>query len=73
MACRRNDSLNAVSPDNPVSLGHASGHAAYFNEAALEAAGITDDTPGPGRRHDRAQHRWPGDGSDAGNGAEIVE
>lgn len=43
----RNDSLNAVSPDNPVSLGHASGHAAFFNDAALEAAGITDDTPDP--------------------------
>ena len=43
----RNDSLNAVSPDNPVRLGHASGHAAFFNDAALEAAGITDDTPDP--------------------------
>ena len=43
----RNDSLNAVSPNNPVRLGHASGHAAFFNDAALEAAGITDDTPDP--------------------------
>jgi predicted amidohydrolase YtcJ len=43
----RNDTLNAVSPDNPVSLGHASGHAAFYNDAALEAAGITDDTPDP--------------------------
>lgn len=43
----RNDSLNAVSPDNPVSLGHASGHAGYFNDAALAAAGIDDDTPDP--------------------------
>ena len=43
----RNDSLNAVSPDNPVSLGHASGHAGYFNDAALEAAGINNDTPDP--------------------------
>jgi len=43
----RNDSLNAVSPDNPVRLGHASGHAGFFNEAALEAAGIDDDTPDP--------------------------
>jgi len=43
----RNDSLNAVSPNNPVSLGHASGHAGYFNDAALEAAGIDDDTPDP--------------------------
>jgi len=43
----RNDSLNAVSPDNPVSLGHASGHAGYFNDAALEAAGINNDTADP--------------------------
>jgi len=43
----RNDTLNAVSPDNPVSLGHASGHAGYFNDAALAAAGIDDDTPDP--------------------------
>jgi len=43
----RNDTLNAVSPDNPVSLGHASGHAAFFNKAALEAAGITIDTEDP--------------------------
>ena len=37
---RRNDTLNAVSPDNPVSLGHASGHAGFYNDAALEAADI---------------------------------
>lgn len=43
----RNDSLNAVSPDNPVALGHASGHAAFYNDAALEAAGIDNDTPDP--------------------------
>ena len=43
----RNDTLNDVSPDNPVALGHASGHAAFYNDAALEAAGITDDTPDP--------------------------
>jgi predicted amidohydrolase YtcJ len=43
----RNDSLNAVSPDNPVSLRHASGHAGFFNDAALRAGGITDDTPDP--------------------------
>jgi predicted amidohydrolase YtcJ len=43
----RNDTLNAVSPNNPVSLGHASGHAGYFNDAALAAAGIDDDTPDP--------------------------
>lgn len=43
----RNDTLNAVSPDNPVALTHASGHAAFYNDAALEAAGIGDDTGDP--------------------------
>ena len=39
-----NDSLNAVSPDNPVFLKHASGHAAFVNDRALALAGITADT-----------------------------
>lgn len=43
----RNDTLNAVSPDNPVSLRHASGHAGFFNDAALATAGIDNDTPDP--------------------------
>jgi len=43
----QNKSLNAVSPDNPVALGHASGHAGFYNDAALEAAGIDQDTPDP--------------------------
>jgi len=43
----RNRTLNEVSPNNPVSLGHASGHAGFFNDAALEAAGIDADTPDP--------------------------
>ncbi len=42
-----NDTLNAISPDNPVSLRHASGHAGFFNDAALAAAGIDNDTPDP--------------------------
>ena len=42
-----NDGLNAVAPDNPVHLGHASGHAAFANDAALAAAGIDDQTPDP--------------------------
>ncbi|HET7561066.1 MAG TPA: amidohydrolase [Rhodanobacteraceae bacterium] len=40
-------SLDAVSPDNPVILLHASRHALYANAAALKAAGITDATPDP--------------------------
>ncbi|MDZ7644327.1 MAG: amidohydrolase [Woeseiaceae bacterium] len=43
----RNDTLNEVSPDNPVLLGHASGHAAFANDAALAAGGITEDTEDP--------------------------
>ncbi len=39
--------LSAVSPDNPVALAHASGHAMYVNAAALDRAGIDDDTPDP--------------------------
>jgi hypothetical protein len=42
-----NDSLDAVSPGNPVLLTHASGHAAFANDRALAAAGIGRDTPDP--------------------------
>ncbi len=41
--------LSAVSPNNPVILGHASGHAAFANAKAMEMAGIdrtTRDPPG---------------------------
>jgi predicted amidohydrolase YtcJ len=41
------DALSAVSPDNPVSLGHASGHAIFVNAAALALAGIDATTPDP--------------------------
>ena len=40
-------SLDQVSPNNPVLLTHASGHAAFVNAKALEAAGITATTPDP--------------------------
>jgi len=40
-------SLDRVSPNNPVVLGHASGHASFVNGAALALAGITRDTPNP--------------------------
>jgi predicted amidohydrolase YtcJ len=39
--------LSRVSPDNPVLLTHASGHATFVNEAALRAAKIDRDTPNP--------------------------
>jgi len=40
-------SLDAVSPDNPVLLTHASGHAAFVNGRALQLAGVTAATPNP--------------------------
>ncbi len=39
--------LDAVSPDNPVLLAHASGHATYANGRAMEMAGIDRGTPDP--------------------------
>jgi len=42
-----NDLLNAAAPNNPVILGHASGHALILNGAALELAGIGPNTPNP--------------------------
>ena len=41
------DALSAVSPDNPVVLTHASGHAAFANAKAMEMAGITRRTRAP--------------------------
>jgi predicted amidohydrolase YtcJ len=41
------DALSKVSPDNPVMLEHASGHAAYANAKAMELAGVTRRTPNP--------------------------
>lgn len=40
-------SLSAVSPDNPVILTHASGHATFANAYAMELSGITAETPDP--------------------------
>ena len=34
--------LSAVTPDNPVYLAHASGHASFVNEKAMELAGISN-------------------------------
>ncbi|AWV97189.1 amidohydrolase [Arcticibacterium luteifluviistationis] len=35
------EALSAVSPNNPVYLGHASGHAGFANAKAMELAGVT--------------------------------
>ncbi len=40
-------SLDAVSPNNPVILTHASGHATFANGMALTLSGITKDTRDP--------------------------
>ena len=39
--------LSRVSPENPVLLRHASGHATFANAKAMEMSGITRDTPNP--------------------------
>src|SRR5258708_20048833 len=41
------DSLSEVSPNNPVLLTHASGHAAMVNKKAMESAGITPHSKDP--------------------------
>ena len=57
------DALSKVSPNNPVMLTHASGHASFVNAKAMELSNITAATPesvgrrdpeGPGRAAD-----WP--------------
>lgn len=39
--------LSKVSPDNPVLLTHASGHASFANAKAMELSGVTGRTPNP--------------------------
>ncbi len=45
------DHLSEVSPDNPVLLHHASGHALIANQAAMTAAGVSRETPDPHGGH----------------------
>ena len=40
-------SLDVVSPDNPVMLTHASGHGVYVNAVVLKMVGIQKGTPDP--------------------------
>src|SRR6185503_10595222 len=40
-------SLDKASPNNPVVLTHASGHASFINGAAMKAAGLTRETKDP--------------------------
>ena len=41
------DALSKVSPNNPVMLTHASGHATFVNAKAMEAANLTRTTVNP--------------------------
>lgn len=41
------DELSKISPENPVMLSHASGHAVLANAKAMQLAGITKATPNP--------------------------
>jgi predicted amidohydrolase YtcJ len=41
------DTLSRVSPDNPVVLAHASGHAVFANAKAMALAGVSRGTPNP--------------------------
>ena len=42
-----NGLINQAAPNNPVVLGHASGHALIANDVALKLAGIGPNTPNP--------------------------
>jgi predicted amidohydrolase YtcJ len=41
------DALSRVSPNNPVLLTHASGHASFANAKAMELSAVTAQTPNP--------------------------
>ncbi|MCC6726355.1 MAG: amidohydrolase [Saprospiraceae bacterium] len=45
------DHLSEVAPNNPVLLEHASGHALIANKAAMDAAGISKESPDPTGGH----------------------
>ena len=72
-------SLDRVSPDNPVVLTHASGHASFVNAKAMAVSGLTrttrspdggEDAEGRERRPDRAAAR-DGGAADTGAGADA--
>ncbi|MDR1099266.1 MAG: amidohydrolase, partial [Treponema sp.] len=41
------EELDAVAPNNPVSLARVDGHSSWFNSLALQIAGIDENTPDP--------------------------
>ncbi len=42
-----NSRMNELSPENPVYLRHASGHAAFANEMAMQLGRVSSETPDP--------------------------
>ena len=55
------DALSKVSPNNPVMLTHASGHASFVNAKAMEAAGLTREDGESGGRRDPEGRDRPAD------------
>ncbi len=54
------DELSKVSPNNPVMLTHASGHASFVNAKAMEAADLTaQDAGSVGRRNSQGRAGRP--------------
>ncbi len=41
------EELDSFCPDNPLMIGHKTGHAALYNSRAFEICGVTADTPAP--------------------------
>lgn len=55
--------LDEIVPDRPVMIGSADGHSIWVNSKALQAAGITKDTPDPA--DGRIEHNAQGEPSGA--------
>ncbi|TQF74002.1 amidohydrolase [Rhodococcus spelaei] len=59
--------LTEISPDNPVSVVHNSGHSSWTNRRGLELLGITRDTPNEGH----SEYERDADGNPTGRGFEM--
>lgn len=67
------DKLSAVSPNNPVMLGHASGHSLFTNKKAMDLAGITAETPNPSGGEIVRDSRGEAIGVFAENAMDLIE
>jgi len=65
-------SISAVTPDNPVALTHASGHAAFFNARAMALAGVDHETPDPAGGEILRDHRGAPTGVFSETAASLV-